>query len=152
MPSSPGYALSQLWPSLSGTTADKVAQVNAMTVSGPNVDVSIQQLVGYLLLQGIYPTVVQFSSGSTNGNPLHDGALLALKTFVAWLNIPNAPPVHFSDPTVFSQVSAMAQAVTAQETASPGSTGSSHNRSMTAFSHSGRPHSPGGRQTASARP
>lgn len=123
MASSPGYALSQLWPSLTGTTSQKIAQANAMTVAGPNVDVAIPQVAGYLLLQGIYPTVVAFASGSTNGNQIHDGALTALKTFVAWLSIPNAPPVHFSDPTVFAQITAFAGAVAAQETASPGSTG-----------------------------
>jgi len=122
--SSPGYALAQLWPSLNaGTTAAKVAQVNAMAVAGPNVDVGIPQVAGYLLLAGIYPTVVQFASTSPNSNPTHDGALTALKTFVAWISIPNAPPVHFSDPTVYAQITAFAGAVAAQETASPGSTG-----------------------------
>lgn len=123
MASSPGYALSQLWPSLNGSTADKIAQINAMTVSGPNVDVSIQQVAGYLLLAGIYPTVVQFASTSANGNQIHDGALTALKTFVAWITIPNPPPVHFSDATVDAQITAMAGAVAAQESISPGSTG-----------------------------
>jgi hypothetical protein len=121
--SSPGYALAQLWPSLSGSTSDKIAQVNAMTVAGPNVDVAIPQVAGYLLLQGIYPTVVAFAAGTTNGNPVHDGALVALKTFVAWLSIPNAPPVHFSDPVVYAQITAFAGAVMAQESVSPGSTG-----------------------------
>lgn len=94
-----------------------------MTVAGPNVDVSIQQVAGYLLLQGIYPTVIQFASTSANGNQIHDGALTALKTFVAWINIPDPPPVHFSDATVVAQITAMASAVAAQEAASPGSTG-----------------------------
>ena len=123
MPSSPGFALAQLWPSLTGTTAQKIAQANAMTVAGPNVDVAIPQVAGYLLLQGIYPTVVAFAAGSPTGNQVHDAALLALKTFVAWLAIPNAPPVHFSDATVFAQVTALAGAVAAQEAATPGSTG-----------------------------
>jgi hypothetical protein len=127
MASSPGYALAQLWPSLTaGTTAAKVAQVNAMTVAGPNVDVGIPQVAGYLLLQGIYPTVQTFATSnySTNGSdPVHDRALTALKTFVAWISIPNAPPVHFSDPTVYALITAFAGAVAAQETATPGSTG-----------------------------
>jgi hypothetical protein len=122
--SSPGYALAQLWPSLTaGTTSAKIAQVNAMTVAGPNVDVAIPQVEGYLLLQGIYPTVTTFAAGSPNGNQVHDAALTALKTFVAWIALPNAPPVHFSDPTVSAQVTAMAGAVAAQEAATPGSTG-----------------------------
>jgi hypothetical protein len=100
MASSPGYALAQLWPSLNaGTTAAKIAQVNAMTVAGPNVDVGIPQVAGYLFLQGIYPTMTAFAAGSSTGNATHDAALTALKTFVAWISLPNAPPVHFSDPT-----------------------------------------------------
>lgn len=118
------FALSQLWTTLAaGSTADKVAQVNATMVAGPNIDVAIPQVAGYLLLQGIYPTVVAFAAGSPNSDPVHDGALTALKTFVAWLALPDAPPVHFSDPVVMAEVTAMAQAVAAQEAASPGSTG-----------------------------
>jgi hypothetical protein len=117
------FALGQIWQTLSGSPAEIIAQINAMTVAGPNVDVAIPQVAGYLLLQGIYPTVVAFAAGSPTNEPVHDGALTALKTFVAWLSIPNAPPVHFSDPAVVAQVTAMAQAVAAQEAASPGSTG-----------------------------
>ena len=85
MASTPSYALSQLWPSLSGTTSDKIAQVNAMTVAGPNVDIGISQVAGYLLLEGVYPTLVEFSTGSPNSTQPHDGALTAAKTFVAWI-------------------------------------------------------------------
>lgn len=123
MASTPSYALSQVWAGLTGTTADKIAQINAMMVAGPNVDVTIQQVAGFLLLQGIYPLLTQFATTSNNGNPTHDGALLAAKTFVAWIALPNAPNVHMGQPDVFAAVNQMGMAMVAQETASPGSTG-----------------------------
>jgi len=94
-----------------------------MTVAGPNVDVSIQQVAGYLLLQGIYPTITAFAATSPNQTEPHDGALLAAKTFVAWIALPNPPPVHMSQSDVFAAVNQMGNAMMAQETASPGSTG-----------------------------
>jgi len=124
MASTPAYALSQLWPSLTGsTTSAKIAQVNAMTVAGPNVDVSISQVAGFLLLQGIYPTIASFAQGSTNGNAAHDGALMAAKTFMAWVALPSVPSVHMGLSDVYTAVTAMGNAMVAQETASPGSTG-----------------------------
>ena len=123
MASTPAYALSQLWPSLTGTTSDKIAQVNAMTVAGPNVDIGISQVAGYLLLEGVYPTLVAFSGGSPNSTQPHDGALTAAKTFVAWIALPGAPAVHMSDPAVYEAFNTLAAAIVAQETAAPGTTG-----------------------------
>jgi hypothetical protein len=123
MASTPGYALSQLWPSLTGSTADKISQVNAMTVEGSNVDISISQVAGYLLLKGVYPTLTSFASSTPTNSQPHDGALTAAKTFVAWIGLAGAPAVHMSDPGVFADFNALAAAIVAQETASPGSTG-----------------------------
>lgn len=123
MASTPSFALAQVWAGLSGSSDSKLAQVNAMTVAGPNVDVSIQQVAGYLLLQGIYPTIATFAETSPNSTQPHDGALTAAKTFTAWIALPNPPPVHMSQPDVFTAVNQLGNAMMAQETASPGSTG-----------------------------
>jgi hypothetical protein len=123
MTSSPSFALAQAWANLSGDTASKLAQINAMTVDGPNVDVDIQQVAGYLLLQGIYPTLTAFAAGSPNSNATHDAALTAAKSLVAWVGLQNAPPVHMSQPAVLAAVTSLGNAVVAQETAVPGSTG-----------------------------
>lgn len=112
-------SLKTLWPTLSGTTDQKLAQVNIMTVTGPNVDVSVEQVVGFLLLQGVYPALIAFASGSTGSAQ----SLAAAKTLVAWITVPNAPILQMSNPTVFTEVQGMAEAVVAQETTSPGSTG-----------------------------
>jgi hypothetical protein len=124
MSSTPSYALSQIWPSLNGTaTADKLAALNAMTVAGPAVDVNIQQVMGFLLLSGIYPTIAAFASTANNNTQPHDGALQAAKTFMAWIELQNAPAVHMSQSSVVDAVTQMGNAMVAQETASPGSTG-----------------------------
>jgi hypothetical protein len=107
-----------IWPSLTGTTAQKLATLNAMT-AGIRVDVTVPQVVGYLLLQGIFPTLQAFANGTTG----QAAALQAAKTLMAWLSIPNAPNIQLSNPTVLATVQTMGNAIVAQETATPGSTG-----------------------------
>jgi hypothetical protein len=94
-----------------------------MTVAGPSIDISIQQVMGFLLLSGIYPTVAAFAGTANNNTQPHDGALQAAKTFMAWIELQNAPAVHMSQPSVVAAVTQMGNAMVAQETASPGSTG-----------------------------
>ena len=96
-------ALRSIWPTLSGTVADKVATINAMTV--------------------VYPALASFAASAGNGNATHDAALGAAKVLMAWVTAPNAPRIKMSDPTVYATVSGMAAALVAQETAAPGSTG-----------------------------
>ena len=123
MASTPSFALSNIWAGLSGSDASKLAQINAMMVAGPNVDISISVVAGYLLLRGIYPTIVAFAGGSPSGNQVHDAALVAAKTFVAWITLQGAPDVHMSQPDVFAAFNQLSAVMVAQETASPGSTG-----------------------------
>jgi hypothetical protein len=110
-----------LWATLpsADTTAQKLAAVNAMTVAGPNVDVTTSQVVSVLLLAGAYPTLAAFAAGTTGAA----SALSAAKTLMDWVTVPNAPLVQMSNPTVFAEVQQLGNAVVAQETASPGSTG-----------------------------
>jgi hypothetical protein len=116
-------ALVTKWATLTGTTADKLAAVNAATVAGPNVDVTVPQIVGYLLLHGAYLPVAAFAQGATTGDATHDAALAAAKTLMAAITVPNAPTLGMSDPSTYAIIKGMADAVLAQETASPGSTG-----------------------------
>src|SRR5262249_5910703 len=59
----------------------------------------------------------------TNSNAAHDAALTAAQSFIAWLSLANAPPINFANPDVLQGVTNMGNAVVAQETATPGSTG-----------------------------
>ena len=116
-------ALKVKWATLSGSTADKLAAVNAATVAGPAQDVTVEAVAGQLLLNGVYPTLAAFAAGAASGNATHDAALQSAKVLMAWVTVPNAPSIKMSDPTVYATVAGMAAAIVAQETASPGSAG-----------------------------
>ena len=116
-------ALVAKWATLSGSTADKLAAVNAATVAGPAQDVTVEAVAGQLLLNGVYPTLATFAASTPSGNATHDAALQAARVLMAWVTVPNAPSIKMSDPTVYATVAGMAAAIVAQETASPGSTG-----------------------------
>ena len=112
-----------VWPSLTGTTDQKLAQINSMTSVGPMADVSVPQVVGFMLLSGAYLPGSKFAQGAVTGNGVHDAALLAMQTLMAVITVPNAPGLNMSNPTVYAEIKGMADAVLAQETATPGSTG-----------------------------
>jgi hypothetical protein len=57
------------------------------------------------------------------GDAGHDGALFSAKSLLLLLNSPNAPAFGMSDPTNYATISGMLGAITAWETANPGSTG-----------------------------
>lgn len=105
------------------STAAKLAAVNGWTVAGPNVDVQVSAIVGVLMLGGAYLPLSAFAATAATGNQTHDSALSSAKMLMAWITVPNAPAAQMSNPTVFAQISGMAAAVLAQETASTGSTG-----------------------------
>lgn len=116
-------ALIAEWATLTGTTAQKLAAVNALTVAGQNVDVDVSAVVGKLMLSGAYFPLLSFSQGPTNSNPTHDAALASAKSLMTLIAIPNAPRFQMSDPTTFATVKGMMDAILAEETATPGSTG-----------------------------
>jgi len=120
-----GYydALVAKWSTLTGTTSEKLDAVNALTVPGPNVDVQISAVVGVMALSGAYLSVSAFAQGSSNGSPTHDAALSYAKLFISILTMPNAPSFAMSDPTDNAVITGMMDAILAQETAVPGSTG-----------------------------
>lgn len=119
-------ALLARWANLpsSDTTAQKLAAINALTVAGPNVNVSVQSAVGVLLLSGAYPTLAAFAQTTAPaGNATYAAALGAAKTLMAWFSVPNAPSIELSLPAVYAVVQGMGNAIVTQEMATPGSTG-----------------------------
>jgi hypothetical protein len=117
-------ALIAEWSTLAaGTTAQKLAAINAETVAGPNIAVAVSQVVGSLLLSGGYATLSSFAAGALNSNATHDAALMAAKTLMALMTVPNSPAIDMSNPTTLAIVKGMADAILAQETAAPGGTG-----------------------------
>jgi hypothetical protein len=116
-------ALIAKWATLTGTTAQKLAAVNALTVAGPNIDVGVSAVVGKLMLLQAYLTLAAFAQGSTTGNTTHDNALGSAKMLMTMISIPNAPSFQMSDPNTFTAVKGMMDAILAQETAAAGTTG-----------------------------
>lgn len=116
-------ALIAEWQALSGTTAQKLAAVNVLTVTGPNVDVAVPAVVGKLMLLQAYLPLAAFAQGSASGVTTHDNALGAAKMLMTMISIPSAPSFQMSDATSFAAIKGMMDAILAQETAAPGTTG-----------------------------
>ncbi len=111
-------------PSYAGLSDGEIAEkLNAMMVPGPAADVSAADVSAYLLLGGEFFTVEAFAAGAPTGDAAHDGALLAAKSLVAILSLPQPPAFQMSNPAVAAKVQAMVGALLAQETAVPNSTG-----------------------------
>lgn len=116
--------ISAKWATLSGTTtAEKLAEINALTVAGPNVDVQPTTVIGKLMLSGAYLTLGAFAQSSFTGDATHDAALGSAKMLMSLITTPNAPVFQMSDKDTHDGVIAMMDAILAQEKASPGSTG-----------------------------
>lgn len=117
-------ALKAKWPTLTSTTTDaKLAEINALTVPGSNVDVPVASVVGKLMLSGAYLALAQFAAGAPTNDVTHDTALGAAKMVMTIITIPNAPAFQMSDATIFAEVKALMDALLAQEVAVPNSTG-----------------------------
>lgn len=117
-------ALIAKWATLgAGNTATKLATINAAVVAGVNIDVPISVVVGKLMLSGAYLSLAAFAAGSPNSNGTHDTALACAKMLFVLITAPNAPAFNMSDPATYTTVKGMMDAILAQETASPGSTG-----------------------------
>ena len=108
-------ALKTQWATLTGTTAQKLAAINAMTVAGPNVDVPAHAIVGKMMLAGAYLPLSAFAQTATNGNATHDNALTAAKIFMAVVSTPNAPSFAMSDPESYTLIKGMMDAILAYE-------------------------------------
>jgi hypothetical protein len=101
-------ALIAQWASLPAgdSTAQKLAAVNAMTVAGPNIDVAVSSVVGYLALNGKLSVLQKYAA-----NPPATEAGIAGAELVALLMCPNAPAFRMSDGTTYAAVSAFLNAL-----------------------------------------
>lgn len=120
-----GYydALVAKWATLSGSTEEKIAAVNAATVPGPCVDVPVSEVLGCLLLKGAYWPLSSFAAGTPTGDPTHAAALISAKSLMLLTSTQNAPVFRMSDQDTFDTVKGMMDAILAQEIAAPGTTG-----------------------------
>ncbi len=95
-------ALIAKWATLSGSSNEKLAAINALTVDGPKVDVPISEIVGYLALSGKLAGLQTYAANPPSG--ANASALVAARELVALIASPNAPAFHMSDPSVYTTV------------------------------------------------
>lgn len=102
-------ALQTEWANLSGTTAQKLAAINALTSAGPNQDIPIPSIIAYLALNNKLVPFQNYANGST-GNA---AAIQAAKTFFMLAATPGISSIQTSNATVAAQFAAMLGAVIA---------------------------------------
>jgi hypothetical protein len=104
-------ALIARWATLAGTTAEKLAVINSLTVEGPAADVAVSAVVASLALSGKLAGLQAYAQNPPeSANP---EALVAARELVALMSSPNAPAFRMSDPVVYAPVQGFLTALTA---------------------------------------
>lgn len=110
-------ALIAKWATLSGTTEAKLAAINALTVAGPNVDVPVSAVVGYLG-ENLKLAKLQAYATAAMQAPAPTEAQIAGAELMALFGMGiNAPAFRMSDPTKYANMQALLTAL-AGDTAS----------------------------------
>lgn len=94
-------ALKAAWAGLSGTTAEKLAAINSQTVAGPNVEVPVSVVVGYLALAGKLSGLLAYAASA----PATEAGVAA-KELAALIGSPNAPAFAMGNPQTAATVTA----------------------------------------------
>lgn len=105
-------ALLNKWPSVQGADlAAKLAALDAETVAGPNIDVAIGDIVGYLAIGGkIAPLQDYAASTQTVSNK---NAVDAARTFFVLINTPRISVMQTSVPSVYAAVQGFLSTISA---------------------------------------
>jgi len=120
-------ALAAKWATLSGSTDEKLAAINAEMVAGPRVDVQISSVMGELMLSGAFLPLASFAGGNPTGDSAHDNALFAAKMLMTLVTSPNAPAFNLADSGRYATITGMLNAIVSYEAAHPGATGMTAN-------------------------
>lgn len=100
-------ALRMAWPSLTGTTAQKLATLNAMQVPGPSQDITVATLQTFITSNGLEaPLAAYVARGPNAVQP----ALIACNYLLAILAASD-PIIHTSIPSNFATVEQLGQAL-----------------------------------------
>ncbi len=103
-------ALKTEWAALSGTTAAKLAAINAMTVAGPKQDVSVSSVVAYLALNAKFANLQSYAASPPTG--AQAAAVTAAKEFLAILSTP-VSTFQMSIASIYSTISTFLNALAA---------------------------------------
>jgi hypothetical protein len=105
-------ALQTQWATLTGTTAAKLAAINALTVAGPNVDVSVSSVVAYLALNAKLSTLQNYAQTAVAGTGSATiQSVMAARELIALIGCPNAPSFGTSVLAVYTVLSGMLAAL-----------------------------------------
>jgi hypothetical protein len=94
-------ALQTVWATLSGTTAQKLTAINAMTAPGPPQDIQISTLQDFLTTNNLLTPITAYVS---NGGPQSvQSSLIACNYIIAILSAID-PTIHASIPANFAAI------------------------------------------------
>lgn len=102
-------ALKTQWAGLSGTTAQKLAAINAMTVAGPSQNVAPSAIVAYLALNLKLAPLLKYAANA----PATEAGACAEELAAILQMGSNAPTFETSNPAVLATVTGMLQAISA---------------------------------------
>jgi hypothetical protein len=93
-------ALIAKWATLSGTTAQKLASVNTLTVAGPPKDVSASAVLAYFALNAKLSGILTYAASP----PVNSAApvVVAAKEFAALFSMPAFTTFQLSDPSILA--------------------------------------------------
>ena len=106
-------ALKAEWATLTGTTAEKLAAIDALTVAGPNIDVAPSAIVAYLALGGKLAALLKYAASP----PATEAGLAAANLAAVLAMGVNAPNFAMSQPSVYATVQGMLTALAETPTA-----------------------------------
>jgi acetylornithine deacetylase/succinyl-diaminopimelate desuccinylase-like protein len=104
-------ALIAKWDTLTGTTAEKLAAINALVVAGPTLDVPVSALVGYLGLNLKLAKLQAYAANPPSGSGPE--AVAVAQEVISLIASPNAPGFGTSDPAILATVTALLEALVA---------------------------------------
>lgn len=102
-------ALIAKWATLTGTTDEKLAAVNALTLPGPNADVPVAAVEGYLSLAGV-PTAMEDWIAA---NPAPSVPRTACNELLRTIASPHVETFAMSQPATYAALQGMLQALEA---------------------------------------
>ncbi len=104
-------ALQTIWATLpsTDTTAQKLAAVNAMTVDGPNQDVPVANVEGYLSIGGILTNMEDWLAANTTPSAARTSAKELLRTIAS----PHVMAFNTSAPETYAALQGMLNALAA---------------------------------------
>ena len=96
------------WATLTGTTEEKLTQINTLTITGPMRDVPAVEVRNYLLVNGITYKLRKFIAAP---GAAADEIIGVAQSLLDMVSLPDASPFIITDPTLAAQFSGFLDAL-----------------------------------------